>query len=54
MLETFAVVGEPLQVAEQIKSRYGKLVDRITLENNLPTELLQQQMEIIKGSRIKG
>ncbi len=49
MLETFAVVGEPLQVAEQINKRYGKLVDRITLENNLPTELLQQQMTIIKG-----
>lgn len=49
MLETFAVVGEPLQVAEKIKSRYGKLVDRITLENSLPTEVLQRQMAIIKN-----
>lgn len=49
MLETFAVVGEPLQVAEQIKRRYGQLVDRITLENHLPTDLLKQQMAIIKG-----
>ena len=47
--DPFLVVGEPLQVAEQIKSRYGKLVDRITLENNLPTDLLQQQMAIIRG-----
>ncbi len=49
MLETFAVVGEPLQVAERINQRYGKLVDRITLENNLPTALLQKQMAIIRG-----
>ncbi len=49
MLETFAVVGEPLHVAEQIKRRYGQLVDRITLENHLPTDLLKQQMAIIKG-----
>lgn len=49
MLETFAVVGEPLQVAEQIKRRYGQLVDRITLENHLPTDMLKQQMAIIKG-----
>lgn len=49
MLETFAVVGEPLAVAEKIKTRYSKLVNRITLENSLPTEVLQQQMDIIKS-----
>ncbi len=49
MLETFAVVGEPLQVAAQIKRRYGQLVDRITLENRLPTDVLKQQMAVIKG-----
>lgn len=50
MLETFAVMGEPMEVAEQIKTRYGHLVDRITLENHLPTDLLQQQMAVIKGA----
>lgn len=50
MLETFAVMGEPMEVAEQIKTRYGHLVDRITLENHLPTGVLQQQMAVIKGA----
>lgn len=50
MLETFAVMGEPMEVAEQIKTRYGHLVDRITLENHLPTDVLQQQMAVIKGA----
>ena len=49
MLETFAVVGEPLQVAEKIKARYGTLVDRITLENELSAELLKKQMDIIRA-----
>ena len=49
MLETFAVVGEPLDVAKKIKTRYGRLVDRITLENHLPESLLSQQMAIIRG-----
>ena len=49
MLETFAVVGEPLQVAEKIKARYGNLVDRVTLENSLPSAVLSEQMAIIRG-----
>ena len=50
MLETFAVVGEPLDVAEKIKTRYGNLVSRITLENSLPTEVVSKQMAIIKSA----
>ena len=49
MLETFALVGEPLQVAEKMKARYGSLVDRLTLENSLPTDVLASQMAIIRG-----
>ena len=49
MLETFAVVGEPLQVAEKMKTRYGNLVDRLTLENSLPADVLAKQMAIIRG-----
>lgn len=49
MLETFAVVGEPLQVAEKMKARYGNLVDRLTLENSLPADVLARQMTIIRG-----
>ncbi len=32
ILETFAVVGEPEAVIDGIKTRYGDLVDRVTLE----------------------
>lgn len=49
MLETFAVMGEPMQVAEKIKTRYGHLADRITLENHLPTDILEKQMAVIKS-----
>ena len=28
MLSAFAVVGEPTDIAQQIKSRYGDIVDR--------------------------
>lgn len=49
MLETFAVVGEPVQVAEGVKKRYSKLVDRITLENTLPSEILQKQIACIRS-----
>ena len=49
MLETFAVVGEPLQVAEKMKARYGSLVDRLTLENSLPADVLAKQMAIIRS-----
>lgn len=49
MLDTFAVVGEPLAVAAQIRTRYGHLVDRVNLENNLPDGVIQRQMEILRG-----
>ncbi len=49
MLETFAVVGEPRQVAQQIKVRYGHLVDRLTLESGLPEDVLREQIRIMRG-----
>ncbi len=49
MLETFAVVGEPRQVAHQIKARYGHLVDRLTLESGLPEDVLSEQIRIMRG-----
>ncbi|MFZ5654252.1 MAG: TIGR03617 family F420-dependent LLM class oxidoreductase [Pseudomonadota bacterium] len=49
MLETFAVVGEPRQVAQRIKARYGHLVDRLTLESGSPEEILSEQLRILRG-----
>lgn len=49
MLETFAVVGEPRLVASDIRSRYGHLVDRLTLENTLPDERIAEQLQILRG-----
>ena len=31
ILNTFAVMGEPAEVAAQIKTRYGPLVDRLNV-----------------------
>ncbi len=49
MLETFAVVGEPRQVASEIRRRYGHLVDRLTLENTLPEDRIAEQLQILRG-----
>lgn len=49
MLETFAVVGEPRQVATEMRRRYGHLVDRLTLENTLPEERIAEQVQILRG-----
>jgi len=49
MLETFAVVGEPRQVATEIRRRYGHLVDRLTLENTLPDDQIAEQLRVIRG-----
>lgn len=49
MLETFACVGEPLQVAEQLKHRYSATVDRAVLPNDLPADIVKKQLEIIRA-----
>jgi len=49
MLNTFACVGEPLHVAEQLRERYSKTVDRVTLDNSMPADIIQAQMDIIRA-----
>ena len=49
ILETFAVVGEPHQVASEIRRRYGHLVDRLTLENTLSEDRIAEQLRILRG-----
>jgi probable F420-dependent oxidoreductase len=49
MLETFAVVGEPRQVAAGIRQRYGGLVDRLTLETGLPDQWIAAQIDLLRG-----
>ncbi len=49
MLETFAVVGEPHRVANELRRRYGGLVDRLTLETTLPDALIAQQLAILRA-----
>ena len=49
ILETFAVVGEPHQVASEIRRRYGHLVDRLTLENTLSEDRIAEQSRILRG-----
>jgi hypothetical protein len=49
ILDAFAVVGEPLQVAQQLRDRFGSVVDRVALEARFSPEVLQEQMRIIKG-----
>jgi len=48
MLDTFAVVGDPLEVAAQIRTRYGHLVNRVNLETVLPDRLIEAQMRVIR------
>ncbi len=50
MLQAFAVVGEPVEVAQQLRDRYGDLIDRVTLEPRFSPEVLEQQMKILRGS----
>jgi probable F420-dependent oxidoreductase len=49
VLDAFAVVGTPLEVAQQLKDRFGGLVDRVALEARFSPEILEQQMSIIRG-----
>lgn len=49
VLDAFAVVGEPLEVAEKLKQRYGGLVDRTTLSRDLPPDMIAKQLEILRS-----
>lgn len=50
MLQAFAVVGHPLEVAQQLKDRFGDCIDRTALPGDASTDILQQQMAILSGS----
>ncbi len=49
ILAEFAVIGSPTAVAAEITARYGDLVDRVTLEAKLPDEVIESQLEILRG-----
>ncbi len=49
MLEAFAVVGAPLEIAHQLKERFGGIIDRTILTPNFSTEVLEQQMNILRA-----
>ncbi len=49
MLETFAAVGEPLDAARTLKSRFGDIIDRIQMSTDIKQETVAQQIQIVKG-----
>ena len=49
VLEAFAVVGDPLQTATQLRERFDGTIDRTVLEAKYSTEVLQQQMNVLRG-----
>ena len=49
MLHAFAAVGEPLEVARQIKNRFGGIIDRAVLTPNVSPETLEQQLSILRA-----
>ena len=48
MLETFAVVGEPVVAATLVKERFGDVVDRVTLDATMSPDVLAEQMSVIR------
>jgi probable F420-dependent oxidoreductase len=49
VLAAFAVVGDPLEIAQQLRDRYATVVDRVALEAKFTPDVLQQQMSIIRS-----
>jgi probable F420-dependent oxidoreductase len=49
MLHAFAAVGDPIEVANQIKQRFGGLIDRAALSADFSPEVLEQQMNILRA-----
>ncbi|MET0377765.1 MAG: TIGR03617 family F420-dependent LLM class oxidoreductase [Spongiibacteraceae bacterium] len=50
MLHAFAVVGEPKSVAEQVRSRYSDLIDRVVLPTHFSADVLSEQLQILRGA----
>jgi probable F420-dependent oxidoreductase len=49
VLHAFAAVGDPIEVATQIKQRFGGLIDRTALAASFSPEVLEQQMNILRA-----
>jgi probable F420-dependent oxidoreductase len=50
MVETFAVVGDPLEATRDLAGRFGGSVDRVLLEARFPAEVLEQQKKILQAA----
>ncbi len=49
VLEAFAAVGSPLEVAQQLRDRFGGCIDRTILEAKYPADVLEQQMNVLRA-----
>ena len=49
VLAAFAAVGTPVEAATQIRERFGGLIDRTALDASFAPEVLEQQMNILRG-----
>ena len=50
VLDAFAAVGEPVQVAQTIADRFGGLIDRTVLEAKYQPAVLDEQVKILQGA----
>jgi probable F420-dependent oxidoreductase len=49
VLQAFAVVGDPIEVATQMRERFGDYIDRAVLDGKYAPEVLEKQMNILRG-----
>jgi probable F420-dependent oxidoreductase len=49
VLEAFCLIGSPLEIATQLRDRFGGLIDRAVLDGNRSPEILDQQLQIVRG-----
>jgi len=49
VLNAFAAVGNPVEVATQIKQRFGGIIDRVALAGSFSPEVLEQQLNILRA-----
>lgn len=48
MLSAFAVIGDPIEAAQQIADRFGGLIDRCAIEATSGPDILQRQIDILR------
>lgn len=49
VMDAFAVTGEPIAMAKEMKARFGGYIDRVALDMNLPEDIVRQQLEILQS-----